>query len=40
MATLLEASSEEKFKKMSMAYDILSDKEKREKYDNFGLDVE
>ena len=33
-----EPSAEEKFKKMSMAYDILSDKEKREKYDNFGLD--
>ena len=30
--------AETKFKKISMAYDVLSDKEKKEKYDNFGLD--
>ncbi len=30
--------AETKFKKISMAYDVLSDKEKKEKYDNFGLE--
>jgi DnaJ homolog subfamily A member 2 len=30
--------AETKFKKISMAYDVLSDKEKKEKYDKFGLE--
>ena len=30
--------AETKFKKISMAYDVLSDKEKKEKYDSFGME--
>jgi DnaJ family protein A protein 2 len=31
-----EASAQEKFKEISVAYDVLSDPEKRKRYDNFG----
>lgn len=31
-------SSEKKFKEISMAYDVLSDSEKKKKYDSFGLE--
>jgi len=34
-----DPDAEEKFKKISKAYDILSDEEKRKKYDMFGLDA-
>lgn len=34
-----EENAEEKFKEISEAYSILSDKEKREKYDTFGFSV-
>lgn len=34
-----KTDAEEKFKEISMAYDILGDTEKREKYDKFGLDA-
>jgi DnaJ family protein A protein 2 len=33
-----KGGDEEKFKKIQMAYEILSDEEKREKYDKFGLE--
>ena len=34
-----EQGAEEQFKKISKAYDILSDEEKRSNYDKFGLDA-